>query len=170
MDTEYSNEQLKKDDLIRLKEIALETLQTKVYLAPVAGLYAERLIMLTLCQGAAQNYLYGTQNENGRGVKDLDVWAFYRGGLETPFPWRPIWQADFRLSHLGRNPDDNGYVGRRIDIMGRSIPLIGGDKESVLAWLNDGSTSASYLIKRPVIGLFPERYLGAVLWSGMISS
>jgi hypothetical protein len=77
------------------------------------------------------------------------------------------WRSDFGESHLGRNPHDDGYIGRRIDIMGRSIPFTGDDKESVLAWLRGDSHSASNVIKRPVIGLFPEHHLGTVIWPGM---
>jgi hypothetical protein len=167
MNTEYSSEQLTKDDLIRLKDIVLRTLKSRVYQAPVARQYIDRLMMLALCQGAAQNYLYGAHGENGRGVKDLDVWAFYYDGLEKAFPSKSHWRSDFGESHLGRNPHDDGYVGRRIDIMGRSIPFTGDDKESVLTWLRGDSHSASNVIKRPVIGLFPEHHLGAVIWPGM---
>src|SRR6516162_7427865 len=114
MNTEYSSEQITKDDLIRLKDIVLRTLKSRVYQAPVARQYIDRLMMLALCQGAAQNYLYGAHGENGRGVKDLDVWAFYYDGLEKAFPSKSHWRSDFGESHLGRNPHDDGYVGRRI--------------------------------------------------------
>ena len=165
---EYSDEQLTRDDLIRLKDIVLGSLRTRVYQAPIARQYAGRLMMLALCQGAAQNYLYGAHGKNGRGVKDLDVWAFHYGGLERAFPSRTHWRTDFGESHLGCNPHDDGYVGRRIDIIGRSIPFVGNAKDSVLAWLKgDRRSAASHLIERPVIGLFPENYLGAVIWPGM---
>ena len=167
MNTEYCDEQLTRDDLIRLKDIVLGSLKARVYQAPVARQYAGRLMMLTLCQGAAQNYLYGAHGKNGRGVKDLDVWAFHYDGLERPFPSRTHWRTDFGESHLGCNPHDDGYVGRRIDITGRSIPFVGNAKDSVLTWLKGDRRSASHLIERPVIGLFPENYLGAVIWPGM---
>lgn len=167
MNTEYSDEQLTRDDLIRLKDIVLGSLKSRVYQAPVARQYAGQLMMLALCQGAAQNYLHGAHGVNGRGVKDLDVWAFHYDGLEKPFPSRTHWRTDFGESHLGCNPHDDGYVGRRIDIIGRSIPFVGNAKDSVLTWLKGDSDSASLLIKRPVIGLFPENYLGTVIWPGM---
>jgi hypothetical protein len=167
MNTEYSAAQLTRDDLIRLKDIVLGSLKTRVYQAPVARQYAGRLMMLTLCQGAAQNYLYGAHGENGRGVKDLDVWAFHYDGLERPFPSRSHWRTDFGESHLGCNPHDDGYVGRRIDIIGRSIPFVGNAKDSFLTWLKGASDSASLLMKKPVIGLFPENYIGAVIWPGI---
>ena len=40
MNTEYSGEQLTRDDLIRLKDIVLGSLKTRVYQAPVARRYA----------------------------------------------------------------------------------------------------------------------------------
>jgi hypothetical protein len=167
MNTEYSNEQLTREDLIRLKNIVLGSLRTRVYQAKLARRYAGRLMMLALCQGAAQNYLYGAHGKNGRGVKDLDVWAFHYDGLEKPFPPRTHWRTDFGESHLGCNPHDDGYVGRRIDIVGRSIPFVGNAKDSFLTWLKGDSDSASLLMKKPVIGLFPENYLGAVIWPGI---
>jgi hypothetical protein len=167
MNTEYSGEQLTRDNLIRLRDIVLGSLKTRVYQAPVTRRYAGRLMMLALCQGAAQNYLYGAHGENGRGVKDLDVWAFHYDGLEKPFPPRTHWRTDFGESHLGCNPHDDGYVGRRIDIVGRSIPFVGNAKDSFLTWLKGDSDSASLLMKKPVIGLFPENYMGAVIWPGI---
>ena len=117
--------------------------------------------MLALCQGAAQHYVDGVS-----GVKDLDVWAFFRGGICKPFPWRARWRADFGSSRFGRHPDDKGYLGRRVDVMGRSVPIIdsNGD-DAVLAWLRGRSKSARLLVKRPMIGLFPQELFAKSLWS-----
>jgi len=162
MDTERSFERLTEDDLAHLSEVAQDVVKSKVSRAPVAGRYVDRLIMLALCQGAAQHYVDGRN-----GVKDLDVWAFFRSGLKKPFPYRAHWRADFGPSHLGRHPDDRGYNGRRVDILGRSIlaERKTDDEGAICAWLHSGSKSAKYLVKRPVIGLFPKKYFGKLVWS-----
>ncbi len=85
MDVNRSTEPLTADDLKRLCDIAKKVLRDKVFCTPVGGLYIDRLIMVALCQGAAQHYV------NGRhGVKDLDVWAFFRAGLAKSFPHRTV--------------------------------------------------------------------------------
>jgi hypothetical protein len=127
----------------------------------VAGLYRDRLLLLALCQGGAQHYVDGKN-----GLKDIDVWAFFREGLSKPFPYRTVWHADFGHSHLGRHPGDVGYTGRRIDIIGRSIPCHRGESTelAVRAWLNRRSASARYIGARPVIGLAPSRYFAEAVW------
>jgi hypothetical protein len=152
-DAERSYERLSDADLQGLSTLVLVTLNKVFEYASVAGLYRDRLIVLALCQGSAQHYLDGQH-----GIKDLDVWAFFRAGPPKPFPWRTVWHADFGPSHLGRNPSDDGYSGRRIDIMGRSIPVGVNEapEEAVHRWLTGYSASAKCLANRPVIGLFPE--------------
>jgi hypothetical protein len=38
------------------------------------------------------------------------------------------------------------------------------DEGAICAWLHSGSKSAKYLVKRPVIGLFPKKYFGKLVW------
>lgn len=161
MDSERCFEPLTDDDLARLSGIAQDALRNRAFRTPVGRQYKDRLILLALCQGGAQHYVDGVT-----GVKDLDVWAFFRGGIETPFPWRARWRADFGPSRLGRHPADEGYFGRRVDVMGRSIAAIGSNGEEwVLAWLHGRSKSARLLAKRPMIGLFPQELFARPLWS-----
>ena len=161
MDSERSFEPLTDDHLARLSGIAQDLLRDRVFRTPVGRQYKDRLILLALCQGGAQHYVDGVA-----GVKDLDVWAFFRGGIKTPFPWRARWRADFGPSRLGRHPADDGYLGRRVDVMGRSIPANDANgEEAVLAWLRGRSMSAKLLIKRPVIGLYPPKIFAQPLWS-----
>lgn len=161
MEAERSYEALTNDDLGRLSAIAQNVLRDRVFRTPVGRQYKDRLILLALCQGAAQHHLDGAA-----GVKDFDVWAFFRGGIEKPFPWRARWRADFGPSRFGRHPADRGYLGRRVDVMGRSVPAIGANGEdAVLAWLHGKSKSARLLVKRPAIGLFPQALFAKPLWS-----
>lgn len=160
-DAERSYDRLSEADLQYLTRLAIDKLDEIFERAPVAGLYRDRLIVLTLCQGAAQHYIDGQH-----GIKDLDVWAFFRAGPPKPFPFRPVWNGDFGPSHLGRNPSDVGYAGRRIDVMGRSIPVRADEApdEAVRRWLANYSTSAGHLVKHPVIGLFPDAFSNRVIW------
>jgi len=161
MESERCYEPLSDDDLARLGAIAQDVLRDRVFRTPVGRQYKGRLILLALCQGAAQHYV-----DRVTGVKDLDVWAFFRGGLEKPFPWRGRWSADFGLSRLGRHPADEGYLGRRVDVMGRSISSRETSGEAaVLEWLHGRSKSARLLVKRPAIGLFPQTLFAKPLWS-----
>jgi hypothetical protein len=161
MEAERSFERLTRPDLERLREIARDALSSRILRTPVAGLYADRLILLVLCQGAAQHYVAGAA-----GVKDLDVWAFFEAGPPKPFPWRPRWTADFVPSHLGRHPAETSFSGRRVDILGRSIPLAPQERADVAAlkWLHGRTASAKLLRQRPVIGLYPDVYFLKVLW------
>jgi hypothetical protein len=166
METERSYEPLTNDDLARLSGIAQDVLRKRTFRTPVGRQYEDRLILLALCQGGAQHYVDGVT-----GVKDLDVWAFFRGGLEKPFPWRARWRADFGLSRLGRHPADKGCLGRRVDVIGRSIPAIDTNGEdAVLDWLHGRSQSARLLVRRPVIGLFPQALFAKPLWSPLSRS
>ncbi len=161
MESERSFAPLTDDDLARLSEIALDALRNKAFRTPAGRPYKDRLILLALCQGGAQHYADGVT-----GVKDLDVWAFLCAGADRPFPWRARWNADFGPSRLGRHPADEGYLGRRVDLMGRSIPARDTrDEDAIRAWLHGRSRSARFLVKRPVIALFPDAIFGKLLWS-----
>jgi hypothetical protein len=161
MEAERCYEPLTNDDLARLSGIARDVLRNRAFRTPVGRTYSDRLILLALCQGGAQHYVDGVT-----GVKDLDVWAFFRGGIDKPFPWRARWSADFGPSRLGRHPADKGYLGRRVDVMGRSISSKETSAENaVLEWLHGRSKSARLLVKRPVIMLFPQELFAKPLWS-----
>jgi hypothetical protein len=164
--SERSYEKLTRSDLDRIRDITLPILNDIFAHAPVAGLYRDRLLLLALCQGGAQHYVDGCN-----GLKDIDVWAFFRSGPPKPFPCRTIWHADFRPSHHGRSPHDQGYTGRRIDIIGRSIACREDEtpEQALRTWLSGGSTSAFFIAKRPVIGLAPAGYSGRLLWEPCIS-
>lgn len=127
-----------------------------------AGRYKGRLIMLALCQGAALHRINGQH-----GVKDLDVWGFFRTHPGGPFPVRSRWSRDFGLSSLGYHPDDTGYAGRRVDILGRSIDAPDGEDVliSVRRYLTAKPTkTAWHLAQRPVIALHPTPFFGTQVW------
>lgn len=160
--SERSFAPLTPDDLDRIRRIAEERLE-RVFAggtARVAAAYRDRLALLALAQGAAQHVVDGRH-----GVKDIDVWAFFRGGLDAPFPPRARWRADFGPSVHGRHPDDVGFAGRRIDVLGRSLRMSGDDDpvEALKAWLRGPSASAQALSRRPLVILSPERLFATII-------
>lgn len=167
MSAERSYEPIADDDLKRLVQLVLNKLKEIFARAKVASLYQDRLLALTLCQGAAQHYI-----DKRNGVKDIDVWAFFKAGPGQPFPVRTHWSADFGTSHLGRGEKDPSFVGRRIDIVGRSIPI--DENETVEAairrWLERGSGSPWYISQCPVIGLHPSSLFGRKIWMPVAAS
>jgi hypothetical protein len=158
-----SFEPLAPADLARCAELALADLASLFRRKPGTGrLYADRLLLLALCQGAAEHALRGRH-----GVKDLDVWAFFAAHPARPFPHRRRGRADFGPSRLGRHPADPGFTGRRIDILGRSIACDPGADPAgcVRDWLRRGATRSARLIAlRPVVAIHPPALLGQVLW------
>jgi hypothetical protein len=106
------------EHLMRLAEIARKDREGRFARRPRWRVYRDRVLLVALCQGAALHYLDGLN-----GVKDLDVWTFYAEHADGPFPPRWSTVADFGLSELGRHPDDVGFVGRHVDLIGRSIQV-----------------------------------------------
>ncbi|NKM13003.1 hypothetical protein GFL85_18535 [Rhizobium laguerreae] len=155
--SQRSLELINTTDLQQFSEAALRKLSKVFRRAPVAGLYENRLLMLALAQGGASHY------ENGEtGLKDIDIWAFFSEGPSKPFPPRARWTVDFGPSKFGRHPDDIGFTGRRMDILGRSIPTQAGEQpeKSVRRWLNGWTGSAVALRQKPMFAIFPEAISG----------
>ena len=109
--------------------------------------YADRLLGRALCQGAALHYVNG-QN----GVKDFDVWSFYAQHDDWPFPARWRGTRDFGPSKFGRYPGDPPqYVGRRVDLLGRSLPVASGTDPAVpstIIWRPGGLSRLGNLRRR----------------------
>lgn len=158
---ERSFEKLTEADLARIRDLAFAELARVYSRTKVASQYRDRMILLALCQGAAKHWADGKH-----GVKDIDVWAFYRAGLPSRFPYRKRWTADLGASRFGKHPDDPGFVGRRIDILGRSIPCAASEapEAAVRAWLQSKTESAGLVAQRPVIGLWPEPLFAKPVW------
>jgi hypothetical protein len=150
-------------DLIRLGELAAQDRLDLFTRKPQTGrLYAKRLFAVALCQGAALHYLDGKN-----GVKDLDVWNFFTESPERPFPYRRLANIDFGNLRFGVTPDAPHFIGRRVDIIGRSIP--GADPsdpvETLRRYLHAGKTrSARLLALKAMILIEPTRLLGTVVW------
>lgn len=143
-------------DLSRLRDIGLQEHENFFRRNPRLKFpYYRRLLAICLCQGAASHYL-----DNRWGINDFDLWHFYLEHASVPFPYR----AHYRIQ--------NGYRGRRVDFLKRTIrediALRHCDSgEAVLAYLLERNTSSKrLLVRKGVIGLFPSRIFGKVLWKG----
>jgi hypothetical protein len=123
-----------------------------------------KLLCLVLCQGAALHYLDGKN-----GVKDFDVWAFFKRTGRQQFPYRRRGVVDFDSPKFGQTSSHPEFVGRSVDVLGRSIPVRAGESppDSVLRYINSRATGTPYhLAQKAGILLFPERYFGQILWRG----
>lgn len=125
--------------------------------------YRDRLLCIALAQGAARHYLDGST-----GVKDIDVWIFYEFDRQLgPFPYRMRWTKDFGPSVFGRHPADEGYEGRRVDLLNRSImrPIGASRIEALRAYLLDPrTTTARLLAQKPVVLLDPKDRRGEIVY------
>jgi hypothetical protein len=152
------------DDLKRLSVLAQRDLSSLFRRNPALGaIYEDRLLALTLCQGAAEHFV-----KPGRGVNDFDVWAFYRSHPERKFPYRRRGTVDFGESKFGRNPEDHRYAGRRIDVIGRDIRCEDGEDSmtAIRRWITfDKGKSAAFLAERPVVLIYPDAEIGRLAWN-----
>lgn len=151
-------------DLLRLAALAADAEAELFRRNPQgSGRYAGRLLGRALCQGAALRYV-----DESNGVKDFDVWSFYAQLDEWPFPARWRGTRDFGPSKFGRYPGDPPrYSGRRVDLLGRSLPAEqGADPADVLRrYLAARRTaSAKALAAKAVILIDPQNRAGEIVW------
>jgi hypothetical protein len=167
MSKSYSFEKIEKADLSRLIDLARECLDEMLARTKTGQFYsADRALMACLCQGAARHFVYGDH-----GVHDWDVVFFFRTNPHWKFLPRWRGKRDFGPSRFGANPCAGpNYSGRRIDVMGRDIPVSNGmsAEEAIVAYLKKGGTvSAQEWAKRPLIALTPEDMIGRKIWAGV---
>jgi hypothetical protein len=159
-----SKERITKRDLRRLLQLAEADRLAFFRRKPdTSRLYSRRLFAVALCQGAALHYLDGKS-----GVKDFDVWSFYRANPERQFPPRRRGQMDFGDPKFGATDGLQGYVGRRVDLIGRSI--VAGSYDDPVAVLRDylrgrRTESARRLAEKAMVLLYPPELFGRVVWS-----
>jgi hypothetical protein len=151
-------------DLLRLGDLAADAEAELFERNPAgSGRYAGRLLGRALCQGAAVHYV-----DKHNGVKDFDVWSFYAQHEDWPFPAR--WRAtrDFGPSKFGRYPSDLAhYIGRRVDLLGRSLPVPAGTdpSDAIRCYLADAQTrSARELAAKAAVLIHPRERVGEVVW------
>ncbi len=150
-------------DLQRLSDIAHADLES--YVAGDPGLrsgFPARILCVVLCQGAASHFLDKTT-----GVKDVDMITFFAADGVKDFTAIRLTHHDFGPSKFGRHPNDEGYTGRRVDVMGRSIAHTVGVSpvESVRHYLRRRSTNAvSHWAKKAMVIIDPIEDRGRVIW------
>ena len=161
--TERSYERIDLDDLRRLGEIAATDRKDFLGRYPdFANQYAERLVAVALCQGAALHFVNG-QN----GIKDFDVWTFYSESKARRINARRRVSRDFGPSRFGVHPEDTGYRGRRVDLMMRGIPIAsaGNAIEAIDNYLRTSGTSTTrHLSQKAVVLIEPRELMGTVAW------
>ena len=150
------------EDLRRLGEIARQDREEFFHRCPHYRALQDEIIAVALCQGAALHYVNGSN-----GIKDLDVWTFYAEHPLIQYPPRRLISRDFGNPRFGQSPDFPQYVGRKVDCLGRSIPVEGdGDPISALRrYLSEQRTkTASKLARKAVVLIEPDALLGKVAW------
>lgn len=163
MTPERSDKPLTLEDLRRLGDLAKSDRETLFRRSPkTTGLYADRLFAVALCQGGALHFI-----DRKNGINDLDVWSFYCAHSERQFPPRRRATADFGDPKFGTTADSPEFVGRRVDLIGRS--LSGTDFTDPVRVLRDylrtGLTkSARYLAQKAVVLIEPPELLGTIVW------
>ena len=128
-----------------------------------SGRYVGRLLGRALCQGAALHYVNGKD-----GVKDFDVWSYYAQHNGWPFPARWRGTRDFGPSIFGRfSGDPPRYAGRRVDLLGRSLPPAPGadPARAIRDYLSAGRTkSARALAAKAAVLIDPIGRVGEIAW------
>ena len=154
-------------DLKRLAYLTLVDLRSLFERKSHSRAYADRLLLLCLCQGAATHYVRGD-----RGINDFDVWAFFKTHPKYVFPYRRRGMVDFGPSRFGCNSKDKAsFTGRRIDVIGRAIAVKNKEKPIVALqrYLLEAPRVSSpwHLARQPVVVVWPVSLRGRVIWEGL---
>lgn len=164
-----SYEPITREHLERLAAIAKRDREERFGRRPRWQPYDDRVLCVALCQGAALHFLDGRN-----GVKDFDVYTFYAEDPVGPFPARWRLTADFGESVFGRyGPDPPAFAGRRVDLIGRSLPVspVVDPVKAIRVYLRAPRTStARHLASKAVVGLDPPALRGLVIWPEGVES
>lgn len=101
------------------------------------------------------------------GINDFDVYTFFTQHPARPWYAKRNKTADFGDPKFGTSADHPYFVGRRVDLLGRSLDIPAGTDvgEAIREWLQSGKTkSARLLAQKAVIMLSPADRLGEVVW------
>lgn len=158
-----SYERITDADLRRLGQIASadreEFFARNPHYRPLNGY----ILAVALCQGAGLHHVNGTN-----GIKDIDVWTFYGQHPTITYPARrPITPRDFEDPKFGRTDDSHHFIGRRVDCLGRSLPI--NRRSDPIAALHDylsnpRTDTAQKLAEKGVVLIEPAGLLGTVVW------
>ncbi len=148
---------LTKNDLEQLKTLALREHDEFFERNPhLKSAFHDSLIGICLCQGAALHYL-----DSKVATKGFDIWHFYVKHETINFPD----QAHKRI--------ENGYKDRNIEFLKRAISRhihashYNEPDMIILQYLLERDTyTKNSLLKKPIIGLFPDDIFGKIIWKG----
>ena len=160
--SQRSMQRIDEADLQRLVPLARDAIDDLFRRKPDARARAGNYLCLALCQGGALHYL-----DHKTGVKDFDVWAFFERSGPGQFPYRWRGEVDFGIAKFGRTAGFSEFVGRKVDVLGRSIPVRKGEQppDSLLRYIRDGTAKTPRLLSEKAgVLLHPEKYFGRVLW------
>jgi len=124
-------------------------------------LYSNRLLCVALCQGAALHFVDGLN-----GVKDFDVWSFFRENPGKPaIPYRRIVSQPFEYSKSGTSPIIREFIGRKVDLLFRSIPCSSDACPivSIQHYLTERRTQAARCLAEKAVVLI-EPFQATVVW------
>jgi len=123
--------------------------------------YADRVLCIALCQGAAKHYLDGEP-----GINDFDVYTFYKSNPIKKWCYRrKTVFYDYGDPKFGKSKDKPQYVGRRVDCISRAIEIKDGEEVSsaLRRYLASGKTkTARCLSEKAVVLLEPS--CGKIVW------
>jgi hypothetical protein len=112
--------------------------------------------------GAALHFIDGTN-----GVKDFDVWSFFRARPDGPIRRRRVVRRDFGHPKFGTSPDTPDFIGRPVDLLFKSIHCLPDSSPiaSLQRYLLEGRTkTARCLAQQAVVLIEPTQLLGATAW------
>ena len=158
-----SDKKIRASDLKRLAEIArVDRTDFFARYPRWAALYSNRLLCVGLCQGAALHFINQTN-----GIKDFDVWSFFRQRPSQPIRRRRVVCRDFGLSTFGKSSDRPEFIGRKVDLLFKSIEC-SPDADPITAlqqYLAEGRTkTARCLAQKAVVLIEPAHSLGLKVW------
>lgn len=166
--SERSLEKISIKDLQQLADVARLDRKEFFDRFPKYQVLEDRIIAVALCQGAALHYI-----DSINGIKDFDVWTFFGKYPNVQFPFRRYIARDFGNPKFGQSPDTSQYIGRRVDLLGRSLDVDVGSNpiETLQKYLRERKTStATELAKKAVILIEPVELLGSVAWQPLSNS
>jgi hypothetical protein len=155
------------EDLHRLQEIAAKDRTDFFQRHPSwASLYADRLLCVALCQGAALHYIDITT-----GINDFDVYTFYAEHPKKSWYAKRLKSYDFGNPKFGKSVDRPDFIGRRVDVMARSLhaQVFDDPMMALHRYLKTGKNKTAQLLsQKAVILLEPLELLGSIIWPELL--
>jgi hypothetical protein len=149
-------------DLERLLDLAKQDRQQFFARHPGwAEHYADRVLGTALCQGAAWHYVRGDV-----GINDFDVYTFYAVNPARSWYAKRLVSVDFGDPRFGCSEISKpGFIGRRVDLMGRALDALPGSDLSVAlkTYLGLRRTETARQLSRKAVVLLEPR-IGEVIW------